>query len=93
MRKCLLLAAMTIFVISAGAAARESITKKYQNGMAASGVRQEGPLKLAMGPVSAPHLPSGSPNNSQAPSSGCLSPSDSCTNQNVKTPRRHKHHK
>jgi hypothetical protein len=98
MTKCLLLVTMIIFVISKSAAADEPITKKYQNDLAASGVgngglRQDGPLKLAMGPVSAPHLPSGSPNTSAAPSSGCQSAGDSCTNQRVKVPRQHKHHK
>ena len=98
MTKCLFLATMIIFVISKGAAAHEPITKKYQNDLAASDVgngefHQDGLLKLAMGPVSAPHLPSGSPNTSTAPSSGCPSAGDSCTNQRVKVPRQHKHHK
>ena len=97
MTKYLLLATMAIFAVSEGVAAHESIIKKYPNDLAASDVgsgdsRQERPLILAMGPVSAPQLPSGSPNNSPAPSSGCRSPGDSCTNQNVKVPRRHKHH-
>ena len=98
MTKCLFLATMIIFVMSKGAAAHEPITKKYQNDLAASDAgdgefHQDGPPKLAMGPVSAPHLPSGSPNTSTAPSSGCPSAGDSCTNQRVKVPRQHKHHK
>ena len=97
MTKRLLLAMMIVFVVSEAVAAQVSIIKRYQNDLADSGVigggsGQNGPLKLAMGPVSAPQLPSGSPNNSPAPSSGCRSPGDSCTNQNVKVPRRHKHH-
>jgi hypothetical protein len=96
MTKYLLLALMVVFAVSEGVAAQESIIKKYQNDLATPGVRkdyrQEEPLKLAMGPVSAPHLPSGSPKNSPAPSSGCPTSGDSCKNQNVKVPRRHKHH-
>jgi hypothetical protein len=98
MTKRLLLAMMIVFAVCEGMAAQESIIKKYQNDLAALGVgngdsRQERSLKLAMGPVSAPRLPSGSPNNSPAASSGCSSPSNSCTNQNAKLPRPHKHHK
>jgi hypothetical protein len=97
MTKRLLLATMVIFAVSEGVAAHETIIKKYQNNMAASGVwnancRQGESLKLAMGPVSAPHLPSGSPNNSPAPSSVCPSSGDSCTNRPVQMPHRHKHH-
>jgi hypothetical protein len=81
MTKHLLLAMMIVLAVSEGVAAQESIIKKYQNDWAAFGVgneyyRQEEPLKLAVGPVSAPHLPSGSPNNSQAPSSVCPSSGD-----------------
>jgi|HubBroStandDraft_1064217.scaffolds.fasta_scaffold496741_2 hypothetical protein len=96
MTKYLLLALMVVFAVSEGVAAQESIIKKYQNDLATPGVRkdyrQEEPLKLAMGPVSAPHLPSGSPNNPPAPSSGCPTPDDSCKNQSAKVPHRHKHH-
>jgi hypothetical protein len=97
MTKRLLLAMMIVFAVCEGGAAQDSIIKKYQNDLAAFGVgngdsRQERSLKLAMGPVSAPRLPSGSPNNSPAASAKCPSPGNSCTNQNVKLPHRHKHH-
>jgi hypothetical protein len=96
MKRPLLLAAMIIFAVSEGAA-HESIIKKYQNDLASSslgdgGPRQQEPLKLAMGPVSAPHLPSGSPNNPPTPSAECPSPANSCANQHVKTLHRRKHH-
>jgi hypothetical protein len=97
MTKYLLLAMIMILAVSEGVVAREPIIKKYQNDMADSGVggagsRQDGALNLAMGPVSAPQLPGGSPNNSPPPSSGCSSSGDPCTNRHMKTPIRHKHH-
>jgi len=96
MTKRLLLAMMIVFAVCEGVAAQESIIKKYQNDMAAPSAwngdyRQQEPFKLAMGPVSAPQLPSGSPNKPPAPSSGCSSSGDSCTNRHVKTPNRHTH--
>jgi hypothetical protein len=96
MTKRLLLAMMIVFVVSEAVAAQVSIIKRYQNDLADSGVigggsGQNGPLKLAMGPVSAPQLPSGSPNKPPAPSSGCSSSGNPCTNRHVKTPNRHRH--
>ena len=96
MTKRLLLAMMIVFVVSEAVAAQVSIIKRYQNDLADSGVigggsGQNGPLKLAMGPVSAPQLPSGSPNKPPAPSSGCSSSGNPCTNWHVKTPNRHRH--
>jgi hypothetical protein len=97
MTKRLLLAMMIVFAVCEGGAAQESIIKKYQNDLAAFGIigggsAQNVPLKLAMGPVSAPQLPSGSPNKPPAPSLGCPSSGDPCTNRHVKTPVRHRHH-
>jgi hypothetical protein len=95
MTKSLLLAMTIVFAVSTGVGAHEPITKKYQNELAATAggpSRQEEALKLAMGPVSAPQLPSGSLNNSSVPSSRCPASSESCTNQHVRTRPRRKHH-
>jgi hypothetical protein len=48
-------------------------------------------IRTAMGPVSAPHLPSGPPGKPEGSSSGCTAPSDSCPPPDKKAKHRHKH--
>lgn len=66
----------------------------YQAGMRSIASGQQSAaaaIKMAMGPVSAPHLPSGPPGKPEDSSSGCTAPSDSCPTPDKKAKRRHKY--
>jgi hypothetical protein len=76
-------------LLLACAGAQTHIAKKYLNADVTTGARAD--IKLAMGPVSAPHLPSGNANGpTNPPSSSCESAPESCPTppRKIKHPRK-----
>jgi hypothetical protein len=80
------------------AGAQERIAKKYLDSADLAAIVREAPgaemtIRLAMGPVSAPHLPSGPVNGpaESSPGAGCTAATVSCptVHKKVKHPRKH----
>lgn len=90
--KWLFLAAATAVMLSSVTAAREGVAtqeRRHASATTVAGDRQETPIKLAMGPTSAPHKPGGAVDGSKDSPPQCSPSSDRCPRLHRKAKRRH----